>query len=326
MAATTLQRHGMQVTVVDKGYGIGGRLASRSVAASSEEGDKGFFDYGTQYLTASHPQFQRWVDEWLRLGWLRIWSDGFYDANGQYRRSERPFYCGVSGNRSLAQQLAKDLDVRNQTRIVQFRWQDSAWTAISATGDEFRSDALLLTSPVPQTLQLLEDSEISLPPEQRPQLEQVTYRRCIAVLVVLEQNSKIPQPGGIRFDDDGPLIWAASNTQKGISPHRPSVTLHASHEFSLRHWDDDHGAIAHLLCEAASPWLGSAVVAYHVHRWKYSQPQILYPDAFASIVGKGPLLLAGDAFQAVETASSVERGSLSGLAAANHLLIPYKEL
>ena len=328
MAATTLHQQGIQVTVVDKGYGIGGRLASRSVVTPS--GEKGLFDYGAQYFTAQESRFQAWIAQQVQRGLLQKWADGFSKVGRSSvasRAQVTPFWRGTVSNRSLAQDLAKTLDVRNQTRIETIgACTDSAqgkiWTAIATNGASFHCDAVIITSPVPQTLQILDASGINIAPDQRQRLEQVSYSRTIAILAVLDQESAIPDPGGLYVESDE-VMWIASNSQKGISP-LPSVTIHAPPEFSDRHWDGDKDETAQTLLKAASPWLGDAtVVAYHFHRWGYSQPTSLYEESFAVIPSDSAtdtLLLAGDAFGPAHVTSHVERAWLSGCAAAHFFL------
>ena len=66
MAGLTCARRltyaGMDVRILDKGRGIGGRLATRRT-------DTGLtFDHGAQYVTARGPGFQRTVNGMLRDG------------------------------------------------------------------------------------------------------------------------------------------------------------------------------------------------------------------------------------------------------------------
>ncbi|NEQ95942.1 MAG: NAD(P)-binding protein [Cyanothece sp. SIO2G6] len=338
VAATALQQHGITVTVVDKGFGIGGRLASRSVKTG--EGARGYFDYGCQFFTAQTAQFQTWLQESESLDLVQPWSNGFVDTQGQTRDFEglagqndqsTYYYRGTTSTRSVAQHLAQNLDIRSQTRIERLVWQGEQWTAISiapsparrANPPALHADVVILTAPVPQALALLDGSSLVIQPSQRQQLAQVEYDRCMALLVLLERESLIPAPGGL-YVEDAAIQWMASNSIKGISSDY-AVTIHATPRFSLEHWEEDREAIAHHLSIIAAPWLGSPVLAHHVHRWKYSQPTHLYPDPFAVLEfaqpsPTGPLILAGDGFTSAITASSVERATLSGQAAAHYVL------
>ena len=314
MAATVLKRHGLDVTVLDKGRGIGGRLATRRLTYSEEI--EGVFDYGAQYFTVSDREFQGWVDEWLAEGVITEWSQGFVEESGSFKSSNNPCYRGSKSNRSLAQYLAQSLTVHTNTHVTRLSWQDDHWQVQTQTGEFFQGDRLILTPPVPQSLTLLDNSGIALNPEIRQKLEQVIYYPCITMLALLEKPSQIPAPGGL-WGSGHPLGWIACNYQKGISTNKGyAVTLQAGPEFSQNYWDQDNAEIAQKLLKAADSWLGSKVLDYQIHRWRYSQVAISYGEPCLVLAEPGPLILAGDGF----LAPKIEGAVLSGLAAARSLL------
>ncbi len=301
ITATLLQRRGIKVTVLDKGRGIGGRLATRRVKYS--DAIEGIFDYGTQYFSVKQSQFQPWVDDWLEQGIIKEWCQGFGEVDG------KPRYCGVNGTRGIAKYLARDLDVRTSTKVVKLHY-DGRWLVESEANQQFEGDVLIMTPPVPQSLALIANSDLVLPSDIRKALERVSYHSCIAVLALLEKPSKIPFPGGIAVEDRS-LIWLADNHQKGISPDGYAITLHATPNFSDAHWDSSDGEIAEKLFEAASAWLDSTVIKYQVHRWRYSLPTTFYGSPCMAL-SHLPLIMAGDAF----VAPKIEGAVLSGIAAA----------
>jgi renalase len=289
MAAKALQQSGFHSTVLDKGYGIGGRLVSRQVRAP--QGKPGLFDYGCQHFQVGTSEFQDWVNGWIQQGLVQEWSKGFYDTDGNFRESEHTHYRGFVSNRSIAEHLAQDLAVYRQEKVIHLeRWQ-SRWVVSTEKGHEFEGDWVLLTPPVPQTLALLRRSQITVPPALLTRLENITYTTCIAVLAMLEQESLLPAPGGLYLNGD-PLNWIASNSQKGISPEGYAVTLHASHNFSVQHWETESSTVTNLVFKAAHQWLGSSVMAHHVHRWRYCQPDTFFGNAFTSL-GVGGRIFAG---------------------------------
>ncbi|MBF1990716.1 NAD(P)/FAD-dependent oxidoreductase [Fischerella thermalis] len=307
IAATVLRDRNMQVTVVDKGRAIGGRMATRRIR-NSQYGE-GIFDYGAQYFTAQDPKFQALVNSWIQEGIVKEWS------LNQQILSRKVYYRGVNSNRSIAQHLAENLDVHTNIKAISFAWQDDHWQVLTANNETFLADVLILTPPLPQTLELLDRSQIQLPPETRHRLEEIVYHPCIALLALLAQPSQIPSPGGMHLDRTL-LSWIACNQKKGISPQGNAVTLHATSEFSKIHWDIDNTVIANQLLEAASPWLCSSVIDYQVHRWRYSQPQTVYGEPYLVVTKPGPIVICGDAF----IQPDVEGAVLSGLAAAEYLL------
>jgi len=319
IAATVLKHQGVNVTVLDKGRGIGGRLATRRLTYSADI--EGVFDYGAQYFTVSDAvgtlrdrEFQVWVDQWLAEGVITEWSQGFFQESGSFKSSHKPCYRGTTSNRSLAQYLAESLTVHTNTQVTQLSWQDDHWQVQTQTEEIFQGDRLILTPPVPQTLALLDHSGIVLTPEIRQKLEQVAYYPCITTLALLEKPSQIPAPGGL-WGSGNPLGWIACNYQKGISARGYAVTLQAGPEFSQNYWNQDNAEIAQKLLKAADSWLGSTVLDYQIHRWRYSQVSVSYGEPCLALAEPGPLVLAGDGF----ITGKVEGAFLSGLAAARSL-------
>lgn len=311
-AALRLHRAGMDVHVLDKGKSAGGRLATRRMKDGA--GAEGILDYGAQYLTVRHPEFQAWVRSWEKAGVLRIWSRGFAEGHSGMKTTLEPRYRGVTGMRGIAHHLATELTVTQETRVTAVAWQDGAWEVTDGNGVVRRADALVLTAPVPQSLSLLYESRVPLPDSVVHELLHVSYWPCMALLVMLDGESGVPEPGGVWVNGE-PIAWMADNRRKGISPEVTTVTIHASHTFSRGHWDEPDEHVVASLLAAAAPWLGAPVTHAGLHRWRYSRPEEGLSTPFAVVRTPGPLLLAGDAFGG----GRVEGAFLSGLAAGEYL-------
>jgi predicted NAD/FAD-dependent oxidoreductase len=191
--------------------------------------------------------------------------------------------------------------------------EGSHWLATFENGETIAANAVLLTSPVPQSLALLDAGGVALEASMREQLEAVEYEPCIAVMTTLNGESKIPQPGFIRFDS-GPIGWIAYNQAKGISA-TPAVTIHATPAFSLEHQEDDRQKTGRYLLEVAAPWLGSETAEFQVHAWRYARPRHEHDQPCLTLNQSPVLLIAGDAFGGPR----VEGAALSGWAAAEAL-------
>ncbi|HEX2729333.1 MAG TPA: FAD-dependent oxidoreductase, partial [Rubrobacteraceae bacterium] len=60
-AGRELRAAGWDVTMVDKGRGVGGRMATRRLR-------EGTFDHGAQFFTARSDRFEKLVRGWLEAG------------------------------------------------------------------------------------------------------------------------------------------------------------------------------------------------------------------------------------------------------------------
>ena len=246
---------------------------------------------------------------------VRPWATGFALSNGAFKEDGEPRYCGVSGMAGIAKHLAAGLDVRIQAKVDRLFVNDGGWKISTENGNAVTSKALLLTPPVPQSLQLLAAGSIALPDLIRSELEQVEYAPCLALLVQLSGPSLIPDPGGLWFPGE-PISWIADNQRKGISPgDRASLTIHAGPVYSRKNWDMPEPEVTKGLLQAAAPWIGSVPLRVQLHRWRYSIPTRLHPERCISLEEPAPLVLAGDAFGGPR----IEGAALSGLADAARL-------
>ena len=317
MAAHTLQSQGLRVIVVDKGRGVGGRLATRWIEVGNDE--KGYFDHGAQFFTVREARFQSFVDEWLRAGIVREWARGFAQSDGIPNPDGHPRYCGTAGMNAIARHLAQGIEVRTNTKVECVRRQDDQWRMELESGEILLADALVLTPSAEQSLALLdkkpEAGAVTLPHEVRADLERITYDPCFAVLAVLDSPARLPEPGALQLQRE-PIAWIGDNHRKGISPDAFTITIHAGPEFTREHWEAEHETVARKLLHAAGEWLRAPVQHWQVHRWRYSQPRVLHPETCLFVNDGAPLIFAGDGFGAPR----VEGAALSGLAAAEKIL------
>ena len=308
IAGKYLQEAGHSISIVEKSRGVGGRMATRRF-------QNGVFDHGAQFFTARDSRFQYLVDNWIQAGVLKEWTRGFPQAGISKIASDHPRYRGQNGMTDVAKKLAGTLNVHLQTRITSVSTDGYQWIAITDDKRQFVASRLILTSPVPQSLKILEAGSITLPQHEHLKLKAIEYDPCIALLVLLQGKGNIPAPGGLQFDT-GPIQWISDNTQKGISPDATAITIHASPAYSRENFDADPESIALNLLKEAKPWVFGDVLDMRVHKWRYSRPMEVYPDPFMQIPGWLPLFFAGDAFGGPR----VEGAALSGIAVARHLL------
>lgn len=302
VAAAELQRAGRRVLVLDKGRGVGGRLASRRIGGAT-------FDHGAQFITVRTSRFAALVEGCRRAGVLEEWHRGAAGRPDGHAR-----YRGHPAMTSVAQHLAHGLEIMLETRVVALRASRHGWSAETATGGVCTAGAVVLTPPVPQSLAILTAGAVDLEQEARARLESIQYERCLAVMAVLAGPSRLAPPGSLT-PDNGPIAWIADNRLKGISAES-AVTIHGSHAFSLEHWERDRQDSGRRLLDAASGWLGAEVRTFQVHGWLYSKPLQVDERPCVKVSQVAPLVLAGDAF----AGPKVEGAALSGWAAAEAVL------
>ena len=304
MAARTLADHGWNVTVLDKGRGVGGRMATRRITAP--DGRVAIFDHGAQFFTVRDPRFESLVDEWVRDRVVREWCRGFAGDDGH------PRYVANNGMTALTKHLASSLDVRTFTLVFAVKpGSTTRWTVVIDDGSELDADAVVMTCPLPQSYSLTVTTGVELPNE----LLLTDYDRTIGLLAVLDASPAIPAPGGLQ-NPDAVFSWIGDNVAKGISPI-PAVTFHANPEWSAQHWDDDAETGLTLLTEAAAPYLGGAtIVTSEYKKWRFATPKKLWPEP-CHASADDTLVFAGDAFAGPKVEGAVLSGLAAGAVVAN---------
>lgn len=301
LAAEQLQRHGRKVIVVEKSHGVGGRMASRRI------GDA-LFDHGAQFITARDAAFRRFLKQMEKLDLISPWF-------GAAKADEHthPRWRGKPAMTAIAKHLSRNLEIKLEAKAEKIWVQDNIWQVKLDDLTTLQAETLLLTPPVPQSLELIDYSDLNISDESRMILAKLSYDRCLAVLVRIASPSNIPQPGFLRKPSDS-IYWLSDNQLKGISPS-PALTIHATTDFSLRNWSEDRRAIGEKLIEEARRYMQMKVLDFQVHGWKFARPQHVRESRSHLLYWDPLLLIAGDAFGGPR----VEGAALSGWDAARKL-------
>jgi predicted NAD/FAD-dependent oxidoreductase len=310
LAAERLARAGVKVTVLDKARGVGGRMATRRIGERR-------FDHGVQFFTAESDEFSAMAESWCREEIAGKWDQPFRPA---VAATAPPYYYGTDGMTGIGKHLARDLDVRLQTRASDVTFYNRRWHVRTESGNEYDASSLVVTAPAPQTLALFEWERPLLPRVLMTQLTAITYEPCIALLVAADDPGPLEAPGGRMLGSDT-AVWVADGRVKGISGDY-GVVIQASPRFSRLSWHGTVEEIAARLVRAVedeldAKWLVLREGQYQVHRWRYSRVTKGGMDSCVLIDQPGPLIFAGDGFGPHD---GVERAALSGLRAADTLL------
>lgn len=289
--ARTLDAAGIPVMVVDKGRGVGGRMATRRVGQAR-------IDHGAQFFTVRSSEFRETVEQAEAAGAVRVWANGFDDPPDGY-----PRFCGADGMTSLCKWMAADLQVELDRRVVDLA--------------DLPAAAYVLTAPVPQSMAVLSFSGLLPEPGLATELAAIAYKPTIAVLLELSEDPVgLPPHGALQLLEHPQLAFVSDNRAKGIS-QTPAVTIHLSNEYSAESWARTDEAIVSDAIEHASRLVSlPAVASSQVQRWRYAGPVQVHPDPTVMWGGDPIIALAGEAF----AGPKVEGAFRSGLAAAEQLI------
>lgn len=309
-AARELRRRGLEVVVIDKGRSVGGRLATRRIGDAR-------LDHGAQFFTVRSDDFADVVADAIADGVVYEWCRGFGEVEDGH-----PRYAVTGGMNALAKWLAAGCTTRTACEVDRIEGANGRWTCSDTAGEKVAtSTALVMTAPIPQTLNLLERGAVRVPDAVGGALRSVDYFATLALLVTLDGPPAFGAPGGLQFDDSAPFTFIADNHRKGVS-EVPAVTFHANHDFSLAQYDADGDETLATLLDMASPWLGSAsVVDAQLKKWRYAGPVNPLPEqTLVATSDDAVVAFAGDAFGGPKVEGAFRSGLEAGRAVAGRLL------
>ena len=311
LAAQAFLRDGRGVTVLEKGRRPGGRMATKAL-------DDALYDHGAQFITTRDPRFRERVETWLGKELVRPWYKG---PRGNMR------YVGVDGINRVAAYVGQQLDVRASEKVTYIHFADGQWKVTTKphgedTARHYTGDFLLLTAPVPQSLALLDESNIQIDFDAEDELRRITYTKCLTVMARLDGPAGLSNPGAMDLNHRV-LRWLGDNSVKGLSPIPGCVTLNSSPEYAEKYWDAPDEVRIPPILAAAKPFLKSDVVDAVCHRWGFSEPKRLFHEKrpFRTpyfLDAEHRVAMCGDGFGG----GRIEAAGLSGLELAEAVLRP----
>lgn len=284
-AARILTQKGHEVTVLDKGRGVGGRMCTRTIENAKA-------DHGAQYFSVKTTEFQTLISE-LQLDNIT--------AEWHLAQRENVRYIGAKGMNNIPKKMASSLNVFLNEKVILIENN----TVKTEAGNIYPFDNLLITMPIPQVIDLFKNSKMVLSEKDKFVLGEIEYKPCLAVMAVLKEPTKIVS-GGIILENQ-PVAWIADNFQKGIT-EIPTVTIHASSAYSAKHFDDDLKEVEKDMLSSVNQYVNPEnIVSTQTHRWRFSNATKRYDAHFYQIENQA-IYLAGDGFGM----GNVEGAFLSG--------------
>ena len=313
MAARRLHASRIRVVVLEKGEQAGGRLATRAVG-------QGRADSGAQFFTVRSTLFQsfvtRWLEEEVVYEWSRGWSDGSLLAMPP---DGYPRFAANGGFERLVQRLARGLDIRIANNVTSIGFSNDTFNVSQQAGEPLRCRGVVVTTPVPLALRLINAGGLRLSTAIRQSLETIQYAPCLCGLFAIRGDTYLPEPGVLQRPGES-ISWIADNERKGLSSGGRVLTVHANRDASYLHWSLPDEVVLAWMLEAIMPWLqvDVEIIEGRLERWDYAVPTTVYPAPYLLGQHPGPIAFAGDAFDGPR----VEGAALSGLAAAD-AISPY---
>ncbi|MEM1057229.1 MAG: FAD-dependent oxidoreductase [Bacteroidota bacterium] len=343
-AAHALRSAPVRTTVFEKSRGLAGRAATRWRDASDADGQpfRWRYDHGAQYVSAPEgSRTYRLLTEALSAEGLvdfggRVWP---FDDDGTLRPDRAkgdpgPHLTYRDGLADLGRRLAEatpEAQIRRQTRVGALHREGDGWRLTDDEGADLgRFDAVLVTAPAPQAVDLLRASSLAddLRQSIARALGEATYRKQFTVVLAFTEPIARPEPYAlVNADEHGAtggghaVAWLAVESDKpGRAPEGGTLLLaQMAPAWTEARYEYDRDAVIRDASREIERLLDTALPApawTDSQRWRYALPDSgVDTDALREAASSG-LFFAGDA---IAGKGRVHLALESGLDAADQI-------
>lgn len=271
--ARALSQAGLDVHVVDKARGAGGRMATRRLEWQDASGRRQItaFDHGAPGFTATN-DFRQFLATVPGPGGVVEWTPTLA-AGSRPPDDAGPLYVPCPDMPSLCRGLLRDVAATWSFAVDRLLRSPRGWQ-LEAAGSTHPGyfNAVVLALPPAQAACLLAPHR----PDWAQRASLVSMQPCWTLMGVARRPA-----AGRRWDvarpAQGPLDWLIRND---VRPGRESVAeethwvLHARADWSRQHLEAPTAWVQARLEAAMQDWLGEPIEWQHVvvHRWRYARP------------------------------------------------------
>ena len=287
----------LEINLFDKARGLGGRLATRRA-----EGGK--FDHGAQYFSIERinnlPEIQMLINE----GVINNIED-------------KDIYFSPDGMTNIAKKLLTDFNIFKEHKLVSIDKENENYKLFFENGSTFNSDYIIMSCPMPQSLEILNKSKIDYDNNLIKDLEDLSYFPCIVVMIKSEiKLSNLEKHIGTDVDSKD-ISWIGDNYGKKVSSIENYYTIQCSPEFSYENFENEYDETNKKLKHEMEKIFGSNYQILSNHKWRYSIPKNFYQGDNSLVINQKNFLgLCGDIF----TNGRFDGAITSGLSIADKFL------
>lgn len=247
--------------IIEKSRGLGGRIATRRIEDSG-------FDHGAPYLYDSET-----LREMIDLDFIES-SQGIFVKTGMT---------------SIPKKLGHDLCVMKDQRVTDLKREQGKWILKTDKNELIRASIVVLTAPLPQSLELLDKNQINI--SHKDELQSVEYAKSILALMISQKEDLL-----MKFSSD---IHSILNLKRR-DLHPNGWVVRMTDQFSETHFENSDEDLMEYFRS-----IGTDISHIEIKKWRYACPRKALPYSY--LEAAQDLYLIGDAFKYPDI-----RGSLAG--------------
>lgn len=294
-----LQNH-VHIQVWDKARGTGGRMTTRRIA------DCVGADIGAQYITATEfyrKKHHSLYEELISAGVLVPMT---CSVEGLQQKDNSHNFVSPNGTGHIVKHFLQqsEAEVQLLRHVTSVSRRGAFWEVEFSEGQSETFDAVVLTMPVPQILQLPGDVPNCLSEQQGALLSQVQYSSRFALVVSFSKDSALNLDYGLKYITDSQIIryLSVEHQKRGteLSDLGPSLVVHTSVPFGLKYLESHPDKVQPIIMEELQRLLPQLPqpISIKTHKWRFSQVLTSVPDCpgHMTVLDQPLLVLGGDAF------------------------------
>ena len=264
------------LAIIEKSKSVGGRMATRRDSLAT-------YDHGAQFYKHSTERPFPWHNRWLQSNKTQPWF------------TEQKFqgYCGINGMTALAKDLAIEKKIHFDQKVVRIHQNINHLRLETETGELFDTQFVVLTSPLPQSLEILKNSKISFPEA----LVQISFAKALVGLFEIDEISKTLFNEHFKKPTSS-CIYSISNNQLKNICQNLCLTVVMDEEFSeIFFAEDDFISLEKIKLELFKVYGKEfKFTKSQLKKWRFSHPRDCFADPYFEIDSDRRVILAGDAF------------------------------
>ena len=267
-----LKDKGQEVLILEKSRGLGGRVATRRI-------DQLGLDHGAAFLTATDQLVEILIKSKLHY---EILTEGILVKGGMNQ---------------LAKFIAQGQNILKEQRLEKIEKIKTGWLLESDNALTIECKNLIITAPVPQALELLNQN--CLLNQIEPKIETLKYSKALIFLGVMKNASNI---ANFKFMGHQFLPMNIRDL------HPNGLIIQLANEFSEKWFNESDEIILEAILKIfkLSPMGALELDKYELKKWRYSKIETPLEIPFYKV--QSNLILCGDSF--IDPLASAEAVSL----------------